>query len=581
MKLRWRLLLFFLIAAFVPLSALGWLVRSSLVERIEEEHRRQLATRVESAGRRIKELTAADRRSVDALCEHDGVVDALLLDLATGRFGPATEQQLVRELPPLMRGRRFEALLLLDAGAGPTRGRILGSGHYPDQVGGQADLVDAVARLGREPYVAEVRVRDESGAGRYERELMAGCVVARDGAAVAVIAGRVLGDAFAESLLGDVSPVSLGLSDSDKVPGDAESITSFSDAYGDPALTLYATIDDAPLQREIALLQQRSYYVALAALVLASLLAIGFTLTLARPLAQLEEAARRVASGDLESQIEVRRRDEIGSAMLAFNDMTQQLASTRQKLLRAERIAAWREVARRIAHEIKNPLQPIQMEIETMQKLHARKHPSFDEEFSASTDLVLEEVRRLDAMVTEFSRFARLPRPKTETLDLRAVVRHVEGLCAHDPELEVILPTEPVTIRGDREQLTQVLLNLVQNALDASRARHGSEGTVRVELDADLSSEEPGGRIVVDDDGPGIEPADRLKVFEPYFTTKAKGTGLGLAIVHRIVGDHGGSIDVGEGIDGGSSFVVLLPQQGPPAAVEASLTDESLPLGRP
>ncbi len=583
MKLRWRLLISFVVATLVPLGALGWLVRSSLVERIyADEHHRQLTSRVESATRRVAEQVAADRRAVDALCAHDAVIDGLLLDLATGRYGPATEQEMVRVLPPLMRGRRFDALFLLDARPGAGRGRILGSGHYPDQVGGRAELVDAIARAGDDPFVDEVRVRDGAGV-RDQRELLTGCVVARDGAAVAVVAGRVLGDDYAAALLGDVSPVRLAVAPPAEVPSGASEITTFAGASGEPALTLHATIDDAPLEREIAVLRQRSVYLAIAALVLAILLALGFTLTLSRPLAELEEATRRVASGDLESQMRVRRRDEVGSAMEAFNEMTRELASTRRKLLRAERIAAWREVARRIAHEIKNPLQPIQMEIETMQKLHARKHPSFDEEFPASAKLILEEVRRLDDMVTEFSRFARLPRPKAAPVDLREIVHHVEGLAAREGEVQVILPTEPVTVRADREQLTQVLLNLVQNGLDAAQARHGEGGgTVRVTLEA-IEGEEGDERamIVVEDDGPGIAPADRLKVFEPYFTTKAKGTGLGLAIVHRIVGDHGGSIDVDDGIDGGAAFVIVLPAAGPPQAIEASLTDDAVPLSRP
>jgi len=146
-----------------------------------------------------------------------------------------------------------------------------------------------------------------------------------------------------------------------------------------------------------------------------------------------------------------------------------------------------------------------------------------------------------------------------------------------------VLPMAPVTVRADREQLTQVLLNLVQNGLDAASARHGEgSGTVRVTLES-IEGEDGDERvmIVVEDNGPGIAPADRLKVFEPYFTTKAKGTGLGLAIVHRIVGDHGGSIDVDDGIDGGAAFVIVLPASGPPQAIEASLTDDAVPLGRP
>ncbi len=577
MNLRLRLFLLFLVAAFVPLGAFGYVVQSGLVEQLEEDHRRQLETRASSARRRIDEMRAADRRAVDALCEHDLVIDRVLLDLATDRFDPAAEQNLVALLPPMMRGRRFDTLHLVDARSGADRGRVLGAGHHPEQVGMRApELLDALTRAQDRAFVQNVRVVDPSGT-HEERTWLAGCMVQRDGAAIAVLGGRFLRDDLAQTLLGDISPVSLGL---EAVLDDAgaETIATFDDASGDPVVALVATIDDAPLRAGVDAMRERSLLIALGALAAALLMALLVTWSLTRPLRELEEATRRVAGGDLESQVS-ERTGEVGRTMRAFNEMTKELASTRTKLLRAERIAAWREVARRIAHEIKNPLQPIQMEIETMRKLHARKHPSFDEEFGPSTLVILEEVRRLNEMVTEFSKFARLPRPNAEALDLREVVEHVASLHGSSgASLEVESPDEPLVVRADRSQFTQVLVNLVQNAGDAAESRHGATGgTVRLVL----TPTEDGAELRIEDNGPGIAPDDRLKVFEPYFTTKAKGTGLGLAIVHRIVGDHGGSVDVEDGIDGGAAFVIQLPRSGPPQEIAASLSDTALPLGRP
>ncbi|HJL47986.1 MAG TPA: ATP-binding protein, partial [Polyangiaceae bacterium LLY-WYZ-15_(1-7)] len=439
---------------------------------------------------------------------------------------------------------------------------------------------DATVRARGEPFVRDVRIATEAGP-RDRRTLLQGCVAERDGVAVGVVAGRHLDEGFGEALLGDVQPVAFAIAGPDetpRLPGSDPPVTvaRFLDASGEPALRLLAAIDDAPLREDVGGLRQRSLYVAAGAFGVALLLAFVMTWTLSRPLRDLEEATRRVAGGDLESQIRVKARGEVGRTLQAFNAMTRELAATRQKLLRAERIAAWREVARRIAHEIKNPLQPIQMEIETMRKLHARGHPSFDEEFEQSTSLILEEVKRMNNMVSEFSRFARLPRPKPEPLDLRELAQHVAGL--HDGgevALELHLPAEPTVVRADREQLTQVLVNLVQNACDAASARHPGHGA-RVELA--LAPTADGAELRVADNGMGIAPDDRLRIFEPYFTTKAKGTGLGLAIVHRIVGDHGGSIDVEDGLDGGAAFVVLLPKGGPPEAIAASLSDSALPL---
>ncbi len=575
MRLRGRLALLFLFAAFVPFTALFMVVQTSLIEELQVEHARQLQTRVASAQRRLSEESERDDRVVQALCEHDLVVDRLALQLGGGHFGPEDEQGLVTLLPPLMRGRRFDTLHLIDAQGGANRGRVLGSGHYPDSAGSRApELVDALARNDGRAFVHDVRVIDEDGTRSDRKTLLRGCMVQRDGAAVAVLGGHFLSEGFAEDLMGDVSPVEFALQPEVE---EATEVSVFHDARGEPVLRFVATIDSAPLEREVAALKERTLYVAIIALIVALLAAILMTWSLTRPLSELEEAAHRVASGDLESQLTVRGGGgEMGRTMRAFNDMTRELASTRKKLLRAERIAAWREVARRIAHEIKNPLQPIQMEIETMRKLHARKHASFDEEFPASTQVILDEVKRLDNMVTEFSRFARLPRPKPEPLDLNEVVEHVRGL--HHGGVELVVDAERAVVRADRAQLTQVLVNLVQNAADAAEARHGDHGG-RVELT--LRQGEGGATLEIADNGPGIPEADRLKVFEPYFTTKAKGTGLGLAIVHRIVGDHGGAIDVADGLDGGAAFVIQLPVSGPAAEIEASLAETDLPLGRP
>lgn len=180
-------------------------------------------------------------------------------------------------------------------------------------------------------------------------------------------------------------------------------------------------------------------------------------------------------------------------------------------------------------------------------------------------------------IVTEFSDFARMPRPRAERVDVNALVEHVVGLHAGGDVAVEAETTEPLELLGDSEQLTQVLMNLVQNATDAAAARHGQHGgRVRVVAKPD----EHGVSIEVLDNGPGIPAEDRLKVFEPYFTTKSHGTGLGLAICERIVGDHGGRLSFGDGIDGGAGLSIWLPLTGPPAEIQATLSDAVLPLTR-
>jgi nitrogen fixation/metabolism regulation signal transduction histidine kinase len=270
--------------------------------------------------------------------------------------------------------------------------------------------------------------------------------------------------------------------------------------------------------------------------------------------------------------------------------MTRELAQAQRRLVRAERIAAWREIAQRIAHEIKNPLLPIQVSIETMRKTRARNHPDFPEIFEESTQMILEEVRRLEHIVTEFSRFARLPRPRPEPLEVRELVAHLEAMhVTGDVLLRVEVEGALPTVRADREQLTQVLVNLLKNAAEASRARHGGgEGSAALVTLAVAPDAGGGVSLHVRDNGPGFPPGEaRQRVFEPYFTTRAGGTGLGLAIVHRILGEHGATIELGDapplargdsrppGADaasqqGGAEVHVVLTREGPPPDAEAS-----------
>ncbi|MBZ0119440.1 MAG: HAMP domain-containing protein, partial [Sandaracinaceae bacterium] len=380
----------------------------------------------------------------------------------------------------------------------------------------------------------------------------------------------------------DAPPLSLTLRErasAGTTSGHERDVWAFEDLAGRPTAHLVATIDDEPLQARLRAIERQLAYTAGATFAIALLVGVLLSVAISRPLAELQSAASRVASGDMSSMITVRRHDEVGRALGAFNHMTEQLRHARARLIRAERIAAWRDIARRIAHEIKNPLMPIQTSIETMRKTHARKHPDFDEIFEESTATILEEVERLKRIVTEFSNFARLPRPQPAPLQVEDVVHHVVGLhSSGDIAVGVEQRGELPVIRADREQLTQVLVNLVQNAADAARARHGSHGgRVLVQL----SPCEEGVRIAVVDNGVGVPLDERERIFEPYYTTKATGTGLGLAIVHRILSDHGGSIDVEDGLDGGAAFVVTLAETGPPTEVEGSQSEAAVPLTRP
>ena len=241
----------------------------------------------------------------------------------------------------------------------------------------------------------------------------------------------------------------------------------------------------------------------------------------------------------------------------------------RQRLAVSERISAQREVARQIAHEIKNPLAPIRAAMETLRRLRARDDPAFDEYFEEATATVLEEVHRIANIVTEFTKFARLPAPNAEPLDLVAVAKGVVTLHARSteatgpqgPRVELVSDPGLPMVRADKDQIVQVLTNLVQNGLDAASAvRPDPRVLVTV---GPLEKERV--RVVVRDNGPGVSDEMMPRLFTPYATTKEKGTGLGLAIVQRIVFEHGGDISYRKPMKGGAVFEIWLPVAGPPA----------------
>jgi two-component system nitrogen regulation sensor histidine kinase NtrY len=235
-------------------------------------------------------------------------------------------------------------------------------------------------------------------------------------------------------------------------------------------------------------------------------------------------------------------------AILVIEDLTD--------LMRAQKIAAWREVARRLAHEVKNPLTPIQLSAERIRKKYDEGGEDLDEIVEEGTAAIVREVAALKNLVDEFSRFARLPAPDPVPTDVRKLVdgalalyKGVHSRVSIVPECQSNLPP----VRLDPEQMQRVLVNLLDNAVQAMRGR----GTITISAHRDRDSSTV--RLEVADDGPGIRPEDRDRLFLPAFSTKKHGGGLGLAIVHRIVTDHHGRIHVEDNQPRGTRFVIDLP----------------------
>jgi two-component system nitrogen regulation sensor histidine kinase NtrY len=245
-------------------------------------------------------------------------------------------------------------------------------------------------------------------------------------------------------------------------------------------------------------------------------------------------------------------------AVLVFDDVT--------PLIRTQRVAAWRDVARRLAHEIKNPLTPIQLCAERMRRHFGGAPPATRALVEECTTTIVGEVESLKALVDEFAQFARMPAPRAVPSDLNGVLTDTLALYKdlfHEVRIERRFADGLPAVRVDVEQIRRVVINLVDNAVEAlggSAAAAGPTGeppTIVVETRQDGANGVV--RLTVSDNGPGISAADRDKLFMPYYSTKRRGSGLGLAIVRRIIAEHGGNIEVADNVPNGTVFTIELP----------------------
>jgi nitrogen fixation/metabolism regulation signal transduction histidine kinase len=318
----------------------------------------------------------------------------------------------------------------------------------------------------------------------------------------------------------------------------------------------------APRTEELALARrvERSTLAAGAVALLAALLtAVLLSSGIARPVRELAEAARRLASGERAETRGITERGELGELAAAFSALGADLDASRARLVQAERVAAWRDLARRLAHELKNPLFPIQLSLETLRRAadappgRAEPRP-FRELFRESSDTMLEALGSLRRVIDEFSEFARLPRPRFEPTDLNELARQVLALYrprAGSVRIEEHLAPELPRVPADRDLIARALGNLVANALDAMPAG----GTLTLRSRAAVGQ----ARLEVEDSGPGIAEQERSRLFTPYYTTKPGGTGLGLAIVQGIVADHQGRVELRSEPGRGATFTIVLP----------------------
>jgi two-component system, NtrC family, nitrogen regulation sensor histidine kinase NtrY len=318
-------------------------------------------------------------------------------------------------------------------------------------------------------------------------------------------------------------------------------------------------------RRQLVLLTNRivmtSAAVAAGALLVGLLVSFWVSARITRPVRELADGSREVAAGRWDTRIDVRGLDEIGQLGIAFNDMTRTLAIQRDRLLQTERVAAWRELARRLAHELRNPLFPLQITVENLQRAKHLDAKQFLEVFNESTATLKVELANLNAIVGRFSDFSKMQVPQFVRMDVNEALRNIIRL--FEPQFNVVgkpaitaeyaLTESLPEIDADPVLLHRAFQNLVLNALDVMPA--GGALTLR--------TAEHGANVLIEisDSGEGLTPEECARLFTPYYTTKQQGTGLGLAIVQSIISDHHGTIGVSSEQGHGTSFRIELPKR--------------------
>jgi signal transduction histidine kinase len=574
MSLRLRLALALMFAALVPMGLVIALPLLNAHARAAEEAlarldqaRRQAALLVERE--RADTIASVERAAAD-LAHEPGAAGIL-------EHGPASRARALAQalasrhgLDHLeLRSAEGTVLAVRDAVAGAIDGpgRALG----PDEVA----VVD-LPLLALPPPTAndEPVLRDADDDPRPvdapTRALVAERLVPLEGHSFVLVAGRRFGDRFLSGVSGITGgPVALVSAQGETVgrtatPGGSADwpTTDVPLAEGFSVRVATPPADVAAARRDLLQAAARIAPLALlTALLVGLLLAEGISRPVRALAARAEAIAAERAAGPLSA---APASDEVRGLTRSFDRMLEALTDSETRRLGAERVAAWQEVARRVAHEVHNALSPIRLGVENLRRTRLKSPSDFDRALDEEGGAILEEVESLRRLVEEFSLFARLPAPVPVSCDLGEIVLQaaaLEGARAASLGVAVRIDDGGAVhrVHGDADMLGRALRNIVANALDAL------EGATERRLDIRLRTAKGWEEIEVRDTGPGFSPAARDRAFEPYFTTRAErgGTGLGLAIVHRIVIEHGGTVRAETGSPGGAVVVLRLPARGP------------------
>jgi signal transduction histidine kinase len=538
--------------------------------------------RIDSATREVEEALSTEATQlgdlVGPLCKRGTFFEKALTDFERAKGDPdglesGSRIALFHLVPDEATARALDELTLV------TKDGVVISSSDRKAVGTKVPRLGALVASADE---GKVHLRPSAASG--EPALEVSCARSSRSYTLGLVATRKIEVIL--SRVGRAHGVTLATLDAQASPpasSDAQAVRTLplSDIGG---LVVVATMPRDRLLAARAQLDREILASGVAAVAASLVLALLLGRSLAKPLRELARETREVVSGE-PRPVRARGGREVRELAESFNKTIDELSKMKKRLAVTERIAARREIARQVAHEIKNPLAPIRAAVETLRRLREREDPRFDEYFDEATRTVLEEVHRITNIVSEFTKFQRLPAPSIEPMDLVATAKRVVALHAADPEgvrtdgdraPRVELESEDVPeVRADKDQLVQVLTNLIQNGLEAAGAtRPDPRVLVSIKKVDDAHV-----RIVVRDNGPGVSEEMRERLFEPYATSKATGTGLGLAICQRIVFEHGGEIVYRPATKGGAVFEITLPIHGP-SLLERPLETTAQPVSR-